>query len=379
MAIANKPGGGGHNESYDTETGKYTKTGTWQQTEYKDDDLVAMMDEELLEIYNSLDYDQKKEFLEDYKKEIKLNESKYQEELDFSKNDLKNALESGQFDQDLLDIYNQLDDNEKQEFLSDLYNEIVGEQTQNTLNKRFDGFSEDEYKQMYTECYQVLRQNGVTQNDIAAFKYEYRGAGSKAFEFNKALRMGFTEFYKKYPQFKNSSFLSQQAIMDRAARMDKLTRGYEIPRGGSVYRYLDDNYLVSEFSKFGVFDEFDIYTDPMYNYETYDRNKYSVQQVYEALQPLIGCTVNGDGGFTSFSTVEEQSHMKKHASPNTYKRVHIKYDVPKGTKCFISDYEYESEGLFPRETKYFIKDIQLEKDEQGLERVVLYYGVQQDF
>ena len=50
MAVGSKPGGGGHNENYDTETGKYTKTGSWQQTKYEDDDLVAMMEEELLQI-----------------------------------------------------------------------------------------------------------------------------------------------------------------------------------------------------------------------------------------------------------------------------------------------------------------------------------------
>ena len=379
MAISNKPGGGGHNENYDTETGKYTKTGSWQETKYTDDDLVAMMDSELLDVYNQLDYDQKKEFLEDYKKEIKLNERKYKEELEFSKNDLKNALENGMFDQDLLNVYNQLDDNDKKEFLNDLYNEIIGEQTQDTFNERFDGFDIDEYRKMYSDCWNVLKQNGVTQHDLAAFKNEYRGAGSLSFEFNKALRMGFTEFYKKYPQFKNSWDLSQKAIIDRAERMDKLTRHYEMPRNGMVYRYLDDNYLISEFAKFGVFDDFDIYTDPNYQYQTYDRNKYSVKQVYEALQPLIGCTVNGDGGFTSFSTVPKKTHMGNHSSQSQYKRVHIKFDVPKGTKCFISDYEGESEGLFPRETKYFIKDIKLEKDEQNLERVVLYYGVKQDF
>lgn len=379
MAVANKPGGGGHNESYDTETGKYTKTGSWQQTEYKDDDLVAMMDDELLEVYNSLDYNQKKEFLEDYKKEIKLNESKFQEELEFTKNDLKNALESGKFDQELLEIYNQLDDKEKKEFLNDLYNEIIGEQTQNTLNERFDGFSQSEYKQMYSDCLRTLQQNGVTQHDLNAFYNEYKGAGDLSFEFNKALRMGFAEYYKKYPQYRNSGYLSQNAVMDRASRMDKLTRNYEMPRNGMVYRYLDENYLVSTFEQFGVLDEFDIYTDPQYKYQTIDRRKYSVQQLYEALQPLIGGTVDGDGGFTSFSTVSGQTHMGRHSSQNDYKRIQIKYDVPQGTKCFISNYGYESEGLFPRETKYFIKDIQLEKDEQGLERVVMYYGVQQDF
>jgi hypothetical protein len=379
MAVASKPGGGGHNESYDTETGKYTKTGSWNKKTYDKDDLVSTMDDELLEIYNSLDEEQKEDFLSDYEKSLLIEDNKYEEDLDFSQKDLQKLLESGNFDDELLEIYNSLNETEKQEFLNDLYSEIVNEQTQNTLNERFDGFNMNEYKQMYTDCLKVLQQNGVTQRDLDAFYDEYRGAGSMSFEFNKALRMGFAEFYKQYPQFRNSGMLSQQAIMDRAARMDKLTRSYEMPRDGMVFRYLDENYLVSTFEKFGVLDDFDIYTDPMYKYQTIDRRKYTVQQLYEALQPLIGGTVDGDGGFTSFSTVKGNTHMGKHSSPYDYKRIQIKFDVPKGTKCFVSNYGYESEGLFPRETKYFIKDIKLEKDEQGLERVVMYYGVQQDF
>ena len=327
MAIAQKQGGGGKQENYDTKTGKFVGTGKWSSTNYDDDNEII-----------------------------------------------------SKMDADILNVYNQLNDNEKKEFLNDLYNELISQQTIETMENKFENFNTNEFKQMAKDCENYLKSVGVTQRDFSAFYNEYAGAGNLSFEFNKALRMGFKEFYKKFPKFVNDYNLSENVIIDRAAKMDKLTKNYSIPRDGTVHRFLDENYLIAQFEKFGIFDDYDIFEERMYKYRTIDRKKYSVQQIYDSLQPLIGATVDGDGGFTSFSVVADLTHMgKSHNTLDTYKRVQIKYDMPKGTKCFISNYHKESEGLFPRETKFFIKDIKLEKDKQGLERVVLYYGVQQDF
>ena len=325
MSINVKPGGGGKNEAYDTETGKYT-SGKWANHSQSDEELISS------------------------------------------------------FDSEISDIYNSLDDNQKKEFLEDMYNEFVSQETQNTMEERFEGFGLNEYLEIAAQCEQTLISKGVTPEDFDAFKRGYKGAGRKAFEFNKALRMGFKKYYSEFPDMIDDWSLNQQAIMKRAEGFDKLTRNFEIPRDGMVYRYLDENYLVAQFEKFGIFDDYDIFTDPVYKYRNIDRNKYSVQQLYDSLQNLIGCKIDGDGGFTSFSVVSDFTHMgKKHNTADTYKRIQIKYDIKKGTKCFISNYQKESEGVFPRDTKYFIKDIKLEKDDEGLERVVLYYGVQQDF
>ena len=60
---------------------------------------------------------------------------------------------------------------------------------------------------------------------------------------------------------------------------------------------------------------------------------------------------------------------------NNKRSILIRYNVRKGTKAWISDYGYESEGLFNRRTGFFIQGASLENI-GGKEVIVLEYGIQ---
>lgn len=238
-------------------------------------------------------------------------------------------------------------------------------------NTNFPEISEQEYWKYANECEQK-----TTLSDQSAFRW-YKGNPS-SFEFNKALRFGFAKFYEIYPQFAHSPDLNQQAITDRAKKMDNLTNSWEFPEDKKVIRFVDTAPLISWFKYSGIFDDMQTKTN-QYNLEMLLDN-YDKKEVARRLQGLVGTKVPPDGSFTSFSCMSDASHMIRNLD-NNKRTVLIRYNVRKGTKAWISDYNYESEGLFNRTTGFFIQGAGTEiiKDQRTgdeYEVVVLEYGVQ---
>lgn len=235
------------------------------------------------------------------------------------------------------------------------------------MDTNFPEITEKEYREYYTECL-----NNTTVKDRAAFNNEYKGAGEMCFEFNKALRFGLNNFYSVYPQYKNSAMLNPTAITERAKKLDNLTNSWSFPEDKKVIRFVDTAPLISWFKDSGIFEGLKTYTNE-YNLEML-REGYDKQELVNRLNTLVGTKVPPDGSFTSFSCLSDASHMAKHLD-NNKRHILIRYNVRQGTKAFISDYGYESEGLFNRTTGFFIQGASLEKIGNH-EVVVLEYGIQ---
>ena len=263
--------------------------------------------------------------------------------------------------------------NTKHELVSYLQEMLDAANTEEMMmNTNFPEISESEYRQYYTECLQ-----NTNVRDRAAFNNEYRGAGELCFDFNKALRFGLQRFYEVYPRYKNSSMLNPTAITERAKKLDNLTNAWEFPEDKKVVRFVDTAPLLSWFKGSGIFEGMNLYTNE-YNLEML-KEGFDKQELVNRLNTLVGTKVPPDGSFTSFSCLSDASHMAEHLD-NNKRNILIRYNVRQGTKAYISDYGYESEGLFNRTTGFFIQGASLEKvtDKRGrtFEVVVLEYGIQ---
>ena len=240
------------------------------------------------------------------------------------------------------------------------------------LNKDLPPISEQEFREYGKEC-----EEKTTLADRSGFYNGYRGAGKTSFEFNKALRFGFDQFYHAYPQFKYSPELNQEAITARAQKLDNLTNSWEFPEDKKVIRFVDTAPLISWFKGSGIFDGLKTYTNE-YNLEMLNEG-YDKRDLVNRLNTLIGTRVPPDGSFTSFSCLSDASHMANNLD-NNKRSILIRYNVRKGTKAWISTYGYESEGLFNRRTGFVIQGANLETviDNSGRkwEVVVLEYGIQ---
>lgn len=302
--------------------------------------------------------------------------------------DLIKALKSGELDYPEEDLYpsqawaNDIDDElEEDEETWQLKNDIISyfqEEYDKAYTKEmitdtnFPEISENEYRQYYTECSQ-----NTNVRDRAAFNNEYKGAGDLCFEFNKALRFGLQNFYAVYPRYKNSAMLNPTAITERAKKLDNLTNSWEFPEDKKVYRLLDTAPLISWFGGSGIFDGISTFTN---QYNLQQLKNYDKKDLVKRLQTLVGTKVPPDGSFTSFSCLKNCSHMLKHMEENG-RDILIRYNVRKGTKGWISNYEYESEGLFNRTTGFFVQGVSLEEivnPSTGTKKevIVLEYGIQ---
>lgn len=334
--MAQKRGKGGYgSENYDPETGRYIK----------DDNAyhagVGVSVNDLLSLLKQGYFDQPEEgFIGS----------------DFFANDKDEELEE---DEELWQT--------KSDLVAYLQNAIDKENTrQALLNTNFPEITDSEFRQYGQEC-----ENATTLRDRGGFYNGYRGDPT-SFEFNKALRFGLQQFYSIYPQFKNSPYLNPQAIEERAKKLDNLTNSWEFPEDKKVIRFVDTAPLISWFKGSGIFDDMKTYTNE-YNLEMLPEG-YDKQELVNKLNTLIGTKVPPDGSFTSFSCLSDASHMAKNLD-NNKRSILIRYNVRKGTKAWISDYGYESEGLFNRRTGFFIQGASLEKI-GNKEVVVLEYGIQ---
>lgn len=314
---------------------------------------------------------------------IKDDNNQYHAGVNMSVNDLISLLKQGYFDDPSAEngegLYSSIfandndDELEEDEEVWELKNAIISAfqeaidqdyTRQALLNTNFPEITSKEFSEYSQECERV-----TSVRDRAAFNDGYRGAGSICFEFNKALRFGFQKYYQLYPQYKNSPYLSPQAITDRAKKLDNLTNSWEFPEDKKVFRLLDSAPLLSWFGSTGIFDGLKTFKN-QYNYDMLEAG-YDKQDLVNRLNNLIGTKVPPDGSFTSFSCLTNQSHMKN----NQERDIMIRFNARKGTKAWISDYSYESEGLFNRTTGFVVQGASLENI-YGKEYVVLEYGIQ---
>lgn len=308
---------------------------------------------------------------------------------------LKQWLSEGG-DADLSDIYNSLDDQGKEEFLKDLQNHLKTAKTKEKFAARYAQTTDEEYFQWAADCQGGIlgekldktllfskdptgddyRHKIASMKPFSAFYHGYRGAGQDCFNFNKLCRIGKDKFFALEPSLINNPKFSDQAVQERLENLDSLCK-FKVPRNCSVYRYVDENWVVAQFGNLLTSRGFQILDNDGYGYRTLDRKQYTVQQIADACKDAIGRRISSDGGITSVS-FGSGTHMGKKVTQDTYKRIHIKYDLEQGTEVFVSHYLRESEGLIPTKTSYFLKDVTVEKDQNNLERVVFYMGVDQD-
>ena len=287
----------------------------------------------------------------------------------------KQALDIIQKDPSYKAAYDSFDDNTKKEMVSAVIKAVNEFYTKEKMSEEFQTNSVDEYERMAEDNVKSLEQKyGVAkaQELLDWFFHGYRGAGTKCFNFNKALRIGYEKAYQWYINAGSPGvFPSKDEVEARRNGLDELAQSYEMPKNSRVIRYVDENWIVSKFRP--LLNGFQITKDP-YGYETIERD-VPIKDIANALMKAKGSRLDGDGGFTSFTVAPELTHMGAKADKDRYKRVLLKYDVPKGTKCFISQYRRESEGMFPRNTKFFVKNVSLEQDENQNERAVITIGI----
>lgn len=313
--MAKKLGNGGHGlEEYDAETGRYIKQG----------------------------------------------DSTYHSGAHFSVSEISKMISDGYYGDELANLYNNSDEEKQSALIGYLQTKLDAYYTKNKLEnqKDFKTLTKQEFDEYGLEC-----QKNTTSKDRSYFYSNYVGTGSLSFEFNKALRTGDLNHLKKVN-------MSVSEFEEQVAAFDRLASSFEAPKDMQGFRFDQTGPIVSWFGKSGVLDGLKTFKN-QYGYYQLEQSNLDLKDLKNRLSQLIGSVVPKDGAYSSFSCVENQSHMAK----NPDKIIGIKYNIPKGKKCFISTYKYESEGFFPRDTKFVIQDVKIEKV-GGYERVILYYGVE---
>ncbi len=315
-----KPGNGGHGlESYDPETGRYIKEG----------------------------------------------DSKYHAGAHFSVDEISKMISAGYYGDDFKSMFDAGDDNEKTAIIGYLQTKLDNFYTKNKLEneKDFKMLTNAEFRQYAAECKQLC-----DPQDYRYFNYNYRGAGDRSFEFNKALRTGDMKYLRLIG-------MSQSEFDAQVAAFDRLTSVFEAPKDMQGIRFDQTGPIVSWFKGSGVLDGLPTYLNE-YGYEQLNQRNLDLDDLKNRLSRLIGSVVKRDGAYSSFSCVDEGNNkVASHMVKNSDKIIAIRYNIPKGKHIFLSDYQYESEGMFPRDTKFIIQDVKKENI-GGQERVVLYYGVE---
>lgn len=331
---------------------------------------------------------------------------KYVAESGVTDQDIVDELNKGAdgfFGQEGKDKYDSLDEDGKKDLVNQIQELIKGQKTEQKMTERFAPTNINDFMDWNRQCLAHWGYDPATMsrasanqilnnpNNLGAFYNGYKGAGDQCFEFLKAARMGYDEYILQFGQERADTWLGSRADYERRLKgFDEITSKFECPKDCQVYRLVDENYIAGQFKDILTQKGFDVIPELNYkttdskgnpsfktDYETIDRSKYSVQEIAEALQDVIGYEVNSDNAPMSFGMDIKHSHMiYAHNNDDDYKRIWIKFDVPQGTKMFVSDYMAESEGVFHRGLNYFIKDVTVEKDPAvGRERVVLLYGI----
>ena len=338
--MATKPGGGSKQENYDPNTGKYVASG-------------------------GEGYQNDKTGLKNYHSGSRK-----------STKDIISEIENGSYGQDFLDYYNQADAQTKQEMIDYVHSEIDEANTKGEISQRFEPMDYNEYRQFQSEA---IANSGLTQQDWDIIRH-YVGTGSTSFYLNTAMRLGYDEMLRQYIAVKGTDpsndpydYLSRKNVEQFKETMEKATHSCHAPRNMQVDRYIGTGPLVSWLKNTGVLDG--LQTENNGWHDRLVKGTYSLDDLAKRLTALVGSVMPQDGSFLSFSACPSLSHMKG-KSGSMKKDILIKIDVPKGQDMLITRNTHESEGMFPNDISFYVKDVKIEKDGgSGPERVVLYYGI----
>jgi hypothetical protein len=315
----------------------------------------------------------------------------YHADVDVKEDDVINEFINSPDNPEMKSQYDSLSDDDKKRYVQAIIDYYREQETDRKMHERFKEIDMGTFMDWGEKC-----ESNTNQDDLSFFYDDYRGAGQRSFNFTKALRIGYdktVDWYdntydptlgglKPYSSKDRSYDLMTRDQFDKGVdAMDNLTDSFEAPEDFSGFRYVDLNYIANTFQGLEEFEDLGIKKD-MFGYDTFE-NEPSVDDIYNRLKKFVGRVVCGDGSFTSFSCVSGHTHMGKTRGKSEFKKIHILFDVPKGKNLFVSTYGGESEAVLPRDTSFYIKDVQKEPgqyyDENGnlvsAERIVLLYGV----
>lgn len=297
---------------------------------------------------------------------------KYVAASGYTKEELKKFVENGDFGQDYLDLYNTLDSDQKDAFIDEIANALKEQNTSEQLEEQFTALTETEYDDFSDAQIDMLPAsatiNGHTytkQELLDAFN-NYRGAGQVAFELQKAVRFLYQDgnldrFYDYLGQSRRTAMygsspdrLSEKGIESWMERMELLTSLSVTPKSFRGYRYLDTNWLCSTFKNI-MPSTWQIENDE-YGYQKIKPGTESVDDMVSFLSNYIGCEIPEDGSFSSISCVKGNTHMGHHTGDKR-KLIHMEIDVPENSGCYFGRYRRESEACLSNKTKYFLKEV----------------------
>ena len=338
--MATKPGGGSKQENYDPNTGKYVASGG---EGYQDD---------------------------------KTGLKKFHSGSGQSTQNIIDQITSGAFGQDFADYYNNASPQEQEEMVEYVHSTIDEANTTGEISQRFTPMDYNEYKQFQRDS---LANANLTADDWDVIDH-YVGTGSTSFYLNTAMRLGYDEMLKQFiavkgydPNNNPGDYLSRQNVEKFKQVMEKATHSCHAPRNMQVDRYIGTGPLVSWLKNTGVLDG--LQTENNGWHDRLVKGTYTLNDLADRLTALIGSVMPQDGSFLSFSACPELSHMKGKRGA-TQKDILIKIDVPQGQDMLITRNTHESEGMFPSDIDFYVKDVKVERDGgTGPERVVLYYGI----
>ena len=291
-------------------------------------------------------------------------------------------------DSDYADMFGQMDDDGKNKVREFVRSQLEAMSQSSKLDVDFDNVTEDEFEEYGKESEEYIKNTygSDAQSLFTWFYSKYRG-NPRSFDLNKALRLGYDNALDWFNeamasadpalaryQSKVKAFPSREEIDEFANAFDKLTSSFTCPKDMAVYRFVNDDVIVSWFKDTMVKAGISV-KKGIFGYEVSGAKDVPLDDLVNILKNSVGRKVEGDKGFSSFSTVESMSHMRS-STDEDFRRIKIVYDLPKGQKCFISQYHYESEGVLPRGLSFVIKSVDKQTDEYG-ERAVIRIGILQ--
>ena len=303
-------------------------------------------------------------------------------ETDVTQEEIENFIKGSPF----AEQYASMDDAGKKGVRDKIVGMVRWKKTQEFINQKYDDVDESGWTELAQQNKEALQQKyGAEASTLYNyFRYKYRGT-PRSFDLNKPLRIGWQKSLEWFdyamksdePQLERyrmrvSSFPSRQEVEEFTENFDKLTHSFKAKKNMAVYRFVNDDVACSWFKDVLIRAGAQV-SKGFFGYDVMDTKKFSVDKMVEILQDAVGQKVDGDTGFSSFSTCRELSHMRR-STGEDFRRFEIKYDVPEGQDLFISDYRNESEGVFPRGLKMVIKSVTKGTDEYG-ERVVVQVGI----
>lgn len=285
---------------------------------------------------------------------------------------------SGQYGQDLADYYND-NPSEREALIEYIHSEIDSANTENKKNERFTPLSTQEY---YDFQQNSMMNSGLSNQEISVI-HRYIGTGSTSFYLNTAMRIGYDEMLKQFikregydPNTIPGDYLSRDNFNEFKTVMEKATHSSQAPRNMRVDRYIGTGPLVSWLKNTNILSGLQTESNGFHEHLT--PGTYNIQDLADRLSSLIGSVMPRDGSFLSFSAAPDKSHMKHKQGSGTKKAkdVLLKIDVEKGQDMLITSNTHESEGMFPSDTDFYVKDVKVERnDSTGKDMVVMYYGI----